>query len=103
MAGAITLERVIEKVRELESRVRALERAEESSRAIDDIRSSLAMIADKVHVNDESSSATTAANATRNSASPLQHQHKKAKNNAGKKDKSKGSAGALSDIRFRVI
>ena len=42
------MERVVDKLRELEARVRALERQAEDNRTLDDIRCSISMLADTV-------------------------------------------------------
>ena len=47
-AQSVTIERVVDKLRELEARVRALERMAEDDRTLDDIRASISMIADSV-------------------------------------------------------
>lgn len=48
MAAVVTMERVVDKLRELEARVRALERQAEDNRTLDDIRCSISMLAETV-------------------------------------------------------
>eukprot|EP00873_Tetraselmis_striata_P033894 jgi/Tetstr1/454158/TSEL_041077.t1 len=57
MAGGVTMERVIDKIRELEARVRALERMAEDDRTLDDIRTSITMLADSMANNNNGAAA----------------------------------------------
>ena len=54
------MERVVDKVRELEARVRALERIAEDDRTLDDIRSSISILAESVANNHDASSQVSA-------------------------------------------
>ena len=87
MSG-VTMERVVDKIRELEARIRALERRAEDDRTLDDIRTSITMLAESMANGTETSSSGSAKPTTANDA--------RAKTKAP-------DFTALADPRFRVL
>lgn len=93
------MERVVDKIRELEARVRALERLAEDDRTLDDIRSSISMLADSM-ANIDTSHQTSANGSTTLKSSRLPKQSASA---AKRKCPAVKQFTALTDPRFRVL
>lgn len=93
MAAVVTMERVVDKLRELEARVRALERQAEDNRTLDDIRCSISMLAETVS---HGAPAVSAA-----ASKPRQLQQRPT--TASAESRSEFSGSALSDPRFRTL
>jgi hypothetical protein len=93
MSAVVTMERVVDKLRELEARIRALERQAEDNRTLDDIRCSISMLAETV-----SSGAAAAAAPAR----PRQLPQRPAAVSAATTTEVYGAA-ALADPRFRSL
>jgi hypothetical protein len=98
--AAITLDRVIEKVRELEARVRALEREADNSRHLEDIRSSISMIADRL---DQDSASATALAHKAHRPDKQNYNSRNARNEEDKIERPVNSAGVLACPQFRSI
>lgn len=89
--SAVTMERVVDKIRELEARIRALERMAEDDRTLDDIRTSITMLAESM-----ANGADTPA--PRPAPVPAKSSHR-----TPKPANASPAITALSDPRFRVI
>jgi hypothetical protein len=83
---AVTMERVVDKLRELEARVRALERHAEDSRTLDDIRCSISMLTDTI----------SQGTAPKRPAVSLKHEQRQDQH-------CQQNATALADPRFRTV
>lgn len=96
MTSGVTMERVVDKIRELEARIRALERLAEDDRTLDDIRTSITMLADSM------------ANGRPGPGPAEAHVRSEKKPDASGKSaaasgKSAADSTALADPRFRVV
>lgn len=92
-ASSVTMERVVDKVREIDARVRALERLADTDRALDDIRSSISLLADSMATGSRGQETATA----------RQPAARPPRSREPREDASEPDVTALSDPRFRTI
>lgn len=92
----VTMERVVDKIRELEARIRALERLAEDDRTLDDIRTSITMLAESMANGPEQASASASASTSNRTQTPIKQT---------KQQQQQAAVGftALTDPRFRVL
>lgn len=93
--SSVTIERVVDKIREIDARVRALERMSDTDRALDDIRTSISLIADSM--------ATGRTGFTGEHAPRAQAARPGITRMAKKESRSDTDVTALTDPRFRIV
>jgi hypothetical protein len=99
-SAVVTMERVVDKIRELEARIRALERVAEDNRALDDIRTSITMLAESMANNAQPDAHSQPRQAQTPPPSSMRRTATASDSNVRPNS---GGLVALADPRFRII